>query len=374
MPNEVHHVGYVDVDPRDIPLGAADAPGDEAHDRPPALRGAHQGGPAVARAGVLPGDSSGADEGLLVEGEGGSEARLLQAGLASEGVDDGDVHLLQDLLEIAARLEGVLAPAGDPARLPVEDLAGRRQTRRPNVRVLIHVDRLGEVQQSHVVEESLVVEVGVNDDPVNRDFEVGEVGVVLALADVVLAQADFEAPLVVNLVSRGEDPVGGHEDSAALVAVAEVQDDHHPRVLAEGGLSILRLPVRDGVLAAAARPLNGHGLGRDGRGTDGPRGSDARGAADLLTRDAALSACSGPVHDPDIKDSSAGRRARTAVVRAALVHGEADAALDPSDLVACLLPCLATWNGLHAQLRRHETQPYVLVVLAAHQDGHDGHG
>lgn len=67
------------------------------------------------RAGVLPGDSSGADEGLLVEGEGGSEARLLQAGLASEGVDDGDVHLLQDLLEIAARLEGVLAPAGDPA-------------------------------------------------------------------------------------------------------------------------------------------------------------------------------------------------------------------------------------------------------------------
>lgn len=88
------------------------------------------------------------------------------------------------------------------------------------MRVLIHVDRLGEVQQSHVVEESLVVEVGVNDDPVNRDFEVREVGVVLALADVVLAQADFEAPggggrrgewelMVVVLAMRAERKEGG---------------------------------------------------------------------------------------------------------------------------------------------------------------------
>lgn len=62
------------------------------------------------------------------------------------------------------------------------------------MRVLIHVDRLGEVQESHVVEKSLVVEIGVNDDPVNRDFQVGVVGVILTLADVVLAQTDFEAP------------------------------------------------------------------------------------------------------------------------------------------------------------------------------------
>lgn len=65
--------------------------------------------------------------------------------------------------------------------------------------------------------------------------------------------------------------------------------------------------------------------------------------ASYIYQDIAL--CPHPVHDPDIKDSSAGRRARTAVVRAALVHGEADAALDPSDLVACLLPCEGGFRG-----------------------------
>lgn len=48
LPNKVHHVGYVDVDPRDVALGAPDTPGDEADDGPPVLRGAYQGRSAIA--------------------------------------------------------------------------------------------------------------------------------------------------------------------------------------------------------------------------------------------------------------------------------------------------------------------------------------
>lgn len=89
------------------------------------------------------------------------------------------------------------------------------------MRVLIHVDRLGEVQESHVVEKSLAVEIGVNDDPVNRDFQVGVVGVILTLADVVLAQTDFEAP------GGGAD--GGRRQGLMMVMVVAM------RVESKGG-------------------------------------------------------------------------------------------------------------------------------------------
>ena len=203
--------GDVGVDPRHTLRPTADPPADEPCQHHGALlrSGADQGAAPVTRAGVLP---------LLpprtqpagVEAEPVAQAGPPQRRLAVLGGHGGHIDLLELGLQFPPGLEGVLAPARDPAPEPGGGkLPGRRQTDRRDLGQAGPVHRAGQSHQGQVVVERPGEESLVQEDVLGQHVLVKErlqLGV-----DVPVAQPDHELLRVVGL-----DAVGGRHYVAAV--------------------------------------------------------------------------------------------------------------------------------------------------------------
>lgn len=253
LSDEVGIRGYVDVDTWNFPLSAAETPGNQANHGPAlvAIVLTHERRPAVASARVVSLDSSGADEGRLVQGEVASEAGGSEALLAGEGVDHRDLDHAEGILEPVAGDGRVAAPARHDAPQPLEELALGRQAGGADVRSCCSVDGDGEVQESDVVGEGLGVELRVHDDAVDEHVSMGVQGGVLGRREVQLAQTRDEVSLRSDAVSRRQDPLAGDEGAACHVPAPPVEHHRHPGQLTEQGCAVDDVASAEGVLSAA---------------------------------------------------------------------------------------------------------------------------
>lgn len=107
-------MGHTSIDTGHTNLAAANTPGDDADQLPPAVVLAHHRAAAVTFAGILALLAAGADE-ARVKFEAGTEPGPPHLLLACDMTDDRYVHLLQYVLVLAIVTESVFAPAGGPA-------------------------------------------------------------------------------------------------------------------------------------------------------------------------------------------------------------------------------------------------------------------